>query len=512
MQDITNRILRQMNSTRLISTLFKPRQKATALYATQAEVLQHKVFCRLMKDAAHTEWGLKYGYKDIKRYQDFQRVPIQTYEEIKPYVERMRHGEKDVLWRGEVQWFAKSSGTTNDKSKFIPVSREGLHDIHYAGGMDAVALYLQQNPESRFFSGKGLILGGSHAPNYNVKRSLVGDLSAILIENVNPLVNLIRVPDKKIALLSDFEEKVERITRATMNQNVTNLSGVPSWMMAVLKHILEVKGTDNLAEVWPDLEVFFHGGVAFTPYREQYKQLIRSDKMHYMETYNASEGFFGLQNDFSDPSMLLMIDYGVFYEFIPMEDVGTENPHIVPLVDVELNKNYAMVISTSCGLWRYMIGDTVKFTNKYPYKFVITGRTKHFINAFGEELMVDNAEKGLAKACEATGAQIVDYSAAPVFMDAYAKCRHQWLIEFAVMPDSLENFSQVLDTSLQQINSDYEAKRHKNITLQPLEIIVARPNLFHDWLKEKGKLGGQHKVPRLSNTRDYIEEMLSLNQ
>ena len=283
-------------------------------------------------------------------------------------------------------------------------------------------------------------------------------------------------------------------------------------MMAVLKHILEVKGTDNLVEVWPNLEVFFHGGVAFTPYREQYKQLIRSDKMHYMETYNASEGFFGLQNDFSDPSMLLMIDYGVFYEFIPMEDVGTENPHIVPLTDVELNKNYAMVISTSCGLWRYMIGDTVKFTNKHPYKFVITGRTKHFINAFGEELMVDNAEQGLAKACEATGAQIIDYSAAPVFMDAYAKCRHQWLIEFAVMPDSLENFSQVLDTSLQQINSDYEAKRHKNITLQPLEIIVARPNLFHDWLKEKGKLGGQHKVPRLSNTRDYIEEMLSLNQ
>ena len=511
MQDITNRILRQMNSTRLISTLFKPRQKATALYATQAEVLQHKVFCRLMKDAAHTEWGLKYGYKDIKRYQDFQRVPIQTYEEIKPYVERMRHGEKDVLWRGEVQWFAKSSGTTNDKSKFIPVSREGLHDIHYAGGMDAVALYLQQNPESRFFSGKGLILGGSHAPNYNVKRSLVGDLSAILIENVNPLVNLIRVPDKKIALLSDFEEKVERITRATMNQNVTNLSGVPSWMMAVLKHILEVKGTDNLAEVWPDLEVFFHGGVAFTPYREQYKQLIRSDKMHYMETYNASEGFFGLQNDFSDPSMLLMIDYGVFYEFIPMEDVGTENPHIVPLTDVELNKNYAMVISTSCGLWRYMIGDTVKFTNKTPYQFVITGRTKHYINAFGEELIVDNAEKGLAKACAETGAQVCEYSAAPVFMDEHAKCRHQWLIEFAKMPDSVEKFAAILDATLKEVNSDYEAKRWKDIALQPLEVIVARPGLFHDWLARKGKLGGQHKVPRLSNTREYIESMLVLN-
>lgn len=511
MQDITNRILRQMNSTRLISTLFKPRQKATALYATQAEVLQHKVFCRLMKDAAHTEWGLKYGYKDIKRYQDFQRVPIQTYEEIKPYVERMRHGEKDVLWRGEVQWFAKSSGTTNDKSKFIPVSREGLHDIHYAGGMDAVALYLQQNPESRFFSGKGLILGGSHAPNYNVKRSLVGDLSAILIENVNPLVNLIRVPDKKIALLSDFEEKVERITRATMNQNVTNLSGVPSWMMAVLKHILEVKGTDNLAEVWPDLEVFFHGGVAFTPYREQYKQLIRSDKMHYMETYNASEGFFGLQNDLSDPAMLLMLDYDVFYEFIPLDEFDSPNPTIVPLTGIEVGRNYAIVISTSCGLWRYILGDTVKFTQKDPYKFIISGRTKHFINAFGEELMVDNAEKGLARACAETGAQVLEYSAAPVFMDDNAKCRHQWLIEFSVQPDSLEHFRHALDKALQEINSDYEAKRHKDITLQELEIIPARPNLFHDWLKQKGKLGGQHKVPRLSNNRDYIEEMLKLN-
>ena len=496
-----------MNSTKLISTLFKPRQAATALYATQAEAIQAKVFKRLIKDAANTEWGLEYSYKDIKSYQDYQRVPLQTYEEIKPYVERMRRGEKNVLWPGEVIWFAKSSGTTNDKSKFIPVSKEGLHDIHYAGGMDAVALYLQQNPDSRFFSGKGLILGGSHASNYNLKRSLVGDLSAILIENVNPLVNLIRVPEKKIALLSDFEEKVEKIARSTMNKNVTNLSGVPSWMLAVVRHIMEIKGTDNLAEVWPNLEVFFHGGVAFTPYREQYKQIIRSDKMHYMETYNASEGFFGLQNDFDDPAMMLMIDYGVFYEFIPMEEIENENPHIIPLADVELNKNYAMVISTSCGLWRYMIGDTVKFTSKYPYKFVITGRTKHFINAFGEELMVDNAEQGLAKACAATGAQITDYSAAPVFMDANAKCRHQWLIEFAVKPDSLEKFSKVLDTSLQEINSDYEAKRHKNLTLQPLEIIVARPNLFHDWLKEKGKLGGQHKVPRLSNTREYIEEM-----
>ena len=512
MQDITNRILRQMNSTRLISTLFKPRQKATALYATQAEVLQHKVFCRLMKDAAHTEWGLKYGYKDIKRYQDFQRVPIQTYEEIKPYVERMRHGEKDVLWRGEVQWFAKSSGTTNDKSKFIPVSREGLHDIHYAGGMDAVALYLQQNPESRFFSGKGLILGGSHAPNYNVKRSLVGDLSAILIENVNPLVNLIRVPDKKIALLSDFEEKVERITRATMNQNVTNLSGVPSWMMAVLKHILEVKGTDNLAEVWPDLEVFFHGGVAFTPYREQYKQLIRSDKMHYMETYNASEGFFGIQDDPADQSLLLMQDYGVFYEFIPMSEVGMPNPTILPLEAVETGKNYAMVITTSGGLWRYQIGDTVRFTSLFPHKFVISGRTKHYINAFGEELMVDNADKAISKVSRQTGAIVKEYTAAPLFMLDKAKGRHQWFIEFEKMPPSMEEFASLLDKTLQELNSDYEAKRYKEISLQPLEITIAHEGAFYEWLKEKGKLGGQHKIPRLSNDRTHIEQLLAINK
>jgi hypothetical protein len=283
-------------------------------------------------------------------------------------------------------------------------------------------------------------------------------------------------------------------------------------MLAVLKRVMELKGTDNLAEVWPNLEVFFHGGVAFTPYREQYKQLIRSDKMHYMETYNASEGFFGLQNDPSDPAMMLMIDYGVFYEFLPMDEFDSSNPHIVPLTGVELGKNYAMLISTTCGLWRYMIGDTVKFTSKDPYKFVITGRTKHFINAFGEELMVDNAEQGLARACKETGAQVAEYSAAPVFMGADAKCRHQWLIEFAVMPDSLEKFADVLDKTLQEINSDYEAKRYKDITLQPLEIVVARPRLFHDWLKEKGKLGGQHKVPRLSNSRDYIEEMLSLNR
>ena len=502
-----------MNTTRLIGKLFAPRQKALAAYATRAVALQDAVLRRLLSEAAGTEWGRAHQYAGIRSYEDYRRlVPVQTYDDVKPYIERMRHGESDVLWKGQVRWYAKSSGTTNDKSKFIPVSPDGLKRIHYAGGTDCVASYLRNNPGSRFFSGKGLILGGSHAPNYNLKDSLVGDLSAILIQNVNPLVNLIRVPKKEIALLSDFEVKRDRIARSTIGKNVTNLSGVPSWMLSVLRRVLELTGKDSLEQVWPNLAALFNGGVAFAPYREQYRQLIRSDRMHYVETYNASEGFFGVQTDPTDASMTLMVDYDVFYEFIPMDEFGKADPTVVPLEGVETGKNYAMLISTSCGLWRYLIGDTVRFTRKDPYRFVITGRTKHFINAFGEELIVDNAEKGLEVACAGTGAQIADYTAAPVFMDSDAKCRHQWLIEFAVLPDSTERFARILDRALQQINSDYEAKRYKDITLQPLEVVVARKNLFHDWLKEKGKLGGQHKVPRLSNTREYIDELLRLNR
>lgn len=502
-----------MNITKIISKVFESRLKEIDLYDTQAGEIQQRVMARLIQQAANTEWGKKYDYKSLRTYEDFKnRLPIQTYEEVKPYVERLRAGEQNLLWPSEIRWFAKSSGTTNDKSKFLPVSKEALQNIHYQGGKDAVALYLRINPQSRFFSGKGLILGGSHSPNLNSNHSLVGDLSAILIQNVNPLVNVIRVPDKKVALMDEWESKIEAIADSTITANVCNLSGVPSWMLVLIKRILEKTGKQTLEEVWPNLEVFFHGGVAFTPYREQYKQVIHSPKMHYVETYNASEGYFGTQNDLSDPSMLLMIDYGIFYEFIPMEDIDKDHPRVYCLEEIELNKNYAMVISTSCGLWRYMIGDTVKFTRKNPYKFVITGRTKHFINAFGEELIVDNAEKGLAKACAETGAQVTDYSAAPVFMDENAKCRHQWLIEFAKMPDSIERFATILDNTLKEVNSDYEAKRWKDIALQPLEVIVARKGVFHDWLAQKGKLGGQHKIPRLSNTREYIEEMLVLNR
>lgn len=497
-----------MSITSIVRKVFEKRQRELEKHQTEGEQLQRQVLSYLLQEAKDTEYGRNHLFGQAKDYEDFAKnIPVNTYEELKNDIDRMRHGERDVLWPGRVKWYAKSSGTTNDKSKFIPVSNEGLQKIHYAGGYDSVALYLRNNPKSRLFDGRALILGGSHAPNYNLPDSLVGDLSAILIENINPLANMVRVPKKKTALLSDFETKRDRIAREALHKNVTNISGVPSWMLSVLNRVMEISGKTHLEEVWPNLEVFFHGGVAFTPYRKQYEQLITSPLMHYMETYNASEGFFGIQDDPADKSMLLMLDYGVFYEFMEM---GTEQ--VIPLWAVEKDKNYAMIISTSCGLWRYMIGDTIRFTSTNPYKFVITGRTKSFINAFGEELIVDNAEQGLAYACQETGAEVLEYTAAPVFMDAHAKCRHQWLIEFSKSPNDLAQFASLLDHKLQEINSDYEAKRYKDITLQPLEIIEARPGLFNDWMRQRGKLGGQNKVPRLSNSREHIEQLLTLNK
>ena len=501
-----------MSLTGIAGRIFVARQKELHRHLNEGEAMQREVLMRLMGRAKDTEYGRQHDFGGITSYEQFvKNVPVNTYEELKGSIDRMRHGEQDVLWPGRVKWYAKSSGTTNDKSKFIPVTDEGLHHIHYAGAFDTVALYLRNNPKSRIFDGRGLILGGSHASNYNLPGSLVGDLSAILIENMNPLANLVRIPKKKTALLSDFEIKRDRIAREALHKNVTNLSGVPSWMLSVLDRVMELSGKQHLEEVWPNLEVFFHGGVAFTPYRQQYERLITSPKMHYMETYNASEGFFGLQNDPQDKSMLLMLDYDVFYEFQDLSGETGEGT-IVPIWGVEKDKNYAMLISTSCGLWRYMLGDTVRFTSVNPYKFVISGRTKHFINAFGEELIVDNAEQGLAYACQQTGAEVSEYTAAPVFMDDHAKCRHQWLIEFSRPPQDLAQFASLLDEHLQAINSDYEAKRYKNITLQPLEIIPARQGLFNEWLKKNGKLGGQHKVPRLSNSREHIEELIRINE
>ena len=495
--------------TSIVRNAFLSRQKELERHDNEAEELQAGVLKYLLANGKNTAYGRQHGMGGMNGYEDFAAgVPLNTYEELKAGIDRMRHGEANVLWPGVVKWYAKSSGTTNVKSKFIPVSHDGLKNLHYKGGTDAVALYLRNNPKSRMFDGKGLILGGSHSPNYNVRNSIVGDLSAILIENINPLANLVRVPKKQTALLSDFEVKRDRIAHETLHKNITNLSGVPSWMLSVLTRVMELSGKQHLQEVWPNIEVFFHGGVAFTPYRKQYEQLITTPHMHYMETYNASEGFFGLQSDPTDPSMLLMLDYGVFYEFIPMDEFDNPHPTVVPLTGVQVGVNYAMVITTSCGLWRYIIGDTVKFTSTNPYKFVITGRTKSFINAFGEELIVDNAEQGLAYACQKTGAEVLEYSAAPVFMDGNAKCRHQWLIEFSRQPDNLQAFAQALDSKLQQLNSDYEAKRYKDITLQHLEVIQARAGLFNDWLKSRGKLGGQHKVPRLSNSRTTMEQLL----
>ena len=500
-----------MSLTKFIRPFFTGRARAIDRYATCAEDIQRGVLDRLLRQAGETEWGKLHRYASIHSYEAFaQQVPLNSYEELKGPIDRMRQGAANVLWPGRVRWYAKSSGTTADKSKFIPVSPQGLKDTHYAGGRDAVALYLRNYPKSRLFDGRALILGGSHAPNYNLPGSLVGDLSAILIENINPLVNLVRTPPKSVALLPDFEEKRDRIARIAMEQRVTNLSGVPSWMMAVLNRMLEISGKESVDQVWPELEVFFHGGVAFTPYREQYRRLVRNPEMHYMETYNASEGFFGLQNDPADQAMLLMLDYGVFYEFIPLEELDKPQPQAVPLWAVEAGRNYALVISTSGGLWRYLIGDTVRFTETNPYKFVISGRTKSFINAFGEELIVDNAEKGLQEACRQTGAVVNEYTAAPVFMDSDGKCHHQWVIEFDKAPADLNAFAQILDETLQRVNSDYEAKRFKNITLQQLQIVQARPGLFHDWLKSRGKLGGQHKVPRLCNNREIIEQILAL--
>lgn len=498
--------------TKLLSYAFLKRQHEIERYHTDTEMLQQAQLFRLLTAASNTEWGKKYDFKTIESYNQFaSRVPLQTYEEVKPYVERMLHGEKNILWPGEVRWFAKSSGTTNDKSKFIPVSNEALKECHYQGGWDTVALYLKQNPDSNLFAGKALILGGSHKPGELADGIHYGDLSAVLIQNINPLLELIRVPNKEIALMDEWEAKLEAMVKHTSKENITNLSGVPSWFMVLIKKILEKEGKKSLLEVWPNLEVFFHGGISFDPYREQYKELIPSGKMHYMETYNASEGFFGIQNDFNDRSMLLMIDLGVFFEFVPLEEIDSPTPTVVPLWKVELDKNYAVVITTNSGLWRYIIGDTVKFTSANPYKFVITGRTKHFINAFGEELMVSNADKGIAKACALTGAVVKDYTAAPTFMQGDKKGHHTWIIEFDKEPASLEEFADILDKSLQELNSDYEAKRYKGLFLSRLELINARKELFHDWLKEKGKLGGQHKIPRLSNSRQHLEELLEMN-
>ena len=500
--------------TKTLSPLFSARRREIESYGKQLADIQYKQLFRLVRTAENTEWGKKHGFKGISHYRTFaERVPVSTYEELHPFIERMVNGENNILWPSIVRWFAKSSGTTNDRSKYIPVTKEILHKSHYKGGFDSVALYLHNNPQTRFFSKKGLILGGSHSPSTLNSNVRCGDLSAVLLQNLNPLANLVRVPGKKIILMDEWEAKLKAIVETTWNRDVVSLSGIPSWMLALIKAVMQKAGKDSLPEVWPNLEVFFHGGVGFEPYRAQYEKLIPSAKMHYMETYNASEGFFGIQDDPADPGMLLMIDYGIFYEFIPVIELEqSDHPKIVPLEAVQTGENYAMVISTAGGLWRYNIGDTIRFTSLFPHKFVITGRTKFFINAFGEELMVDNAEKGIREACRETNAIVRAYTAAPLFLLDKGKGKHQWLIEFEKPPVSLDAFAACLDKALQRLNSDYGAKRYKEISLQIPDVIPARENLFFDWMKAHDKLGGQHKIPNLSNTRDFITELLQMNR
>ncbi|MGQ1785377.1 MULTISPECIES: GH3 auxin-responsive promoter family protein [unclassified Saccharicrinis] len=482
-------------------------------FKSNPEEVQKDQLMELIRKASATELGRYYDFASIKSVIDFQnRVPVQKYEQIESSIDKIRHGGKNVLWPGEIKWFAKSSGTTSSKSKFIPVSKEALEDCHFRGGKDVLAIYNKLYPETEMFSGKGLTLGGSQQLNQYNRDSFYGDLSAILIGNLPFWVNFIRTPDQSIALMDKWEEKLVKMTEATINENVTSLTGVPSWFLVLIKHLLQFSGKDNLLEIWPNLELFIHGGINFGPYREQYKKIIPSDNMHYMETYNASEGFFAIQDDPASSSMLLMLDYGIFYEFIPMEEWGKDYPQALTIEDVELNTNYAIVISTNSGLWRYAVGDTVQFTSKYPHKLVITGRTKHFINAFGEEIIVDNSDKAIDHACKKTGAIIKEYTAAPMYMSTDEKGKHQWIIEFEKEPNDIKLFSQELDRELQAINSDYEAKRYRDITLEFPKIEVARKNLFFDWLKKHNKLGGQNKVPRLTNNRDLIEELIAINQ
>jgi hypothetical protein len=499
--------------TSLLSWLMVKRLNEIELFRQYPSDVQLETLMELLKTAKDTEFGKLYDFESIRSDEEFRRrVPVRTYEGIEPFIDKVRKGEKNILWPGEIKWMAKSSGTTNDKSKFIPISKESLEYCHFRGGKDVLAIYASHFPKSGIFKGKALVIGGSQQINNYNNELYYGDLSAVLIQNLPFWVNFIRTPDISIALMDDWEQKIEKMANATMIENVTNISGVPSWTLVLIKYILEKTGKSNVLDIWPSLELFVHGGVSFTPYREQYKKLIPSDKMNYMETYNASEGFFGIQDDPAKDDMLLMLDYGMFYEFVPVENAMDENPEAISLDAVEIGKNYALVISTNCGLWRYMIGDTVKFTSKSPYKIKITGRVKHFINAFGEELIIDNAERALKQACERTGAAIREYSAAPVYMEAGKKGGHQWLIEFEQLPDDLDHFTSLLDNNLKTLNSDYEAKRYKNLSLNRPEVIVARKGLFYDWLKERGKLGGQHKVPRLANNREYIEPLLEMNR
>ncbi len=496
----------------VLSWLMKKRFHQIELFMKYPLEVQEEWFKKIISQAKDTEWGKKYDYAGIGSVEEFKaRVPVSNYETLKPYIDRMRKGEQNILWGSEIKWFAKSSGTTAGKSKYIPVSTESLEECHYNVGKDMLSIYCNNYPDTLIFDGRGLAMGGSHKiTEINNENYYSGDLSAIIVQNLPYWAEFIRVPKRSVALMDEWESKIEKMATSTISHNVTNILGVPSWTLLLMRRILEITGKDNILEVWPNLEAFFHGGVNFAPYKKQFEQIIPSDQMHYMETYSASEGFFGLQDQINSDELLLMLDYGVFYEFMPMDQLGTENPVTLSLDEVETGTNYAMVISTNGGLWRYVIGDTVKFTSLNPFRIKITGRTVNFINAVGEELIIDNAEKALAIACRKSNAIINEYTAAPVYFKEGENAAHEWLIEFEKEPENIEFFNETFDNALKSLNSDYEAKRYHNMVLRKPVIRIIPKGIFYKWLKSKDKLGGQHKVPRLSNDRKYVDEIMSL--
>ena len=496
----------------IASWWMKKRMHQIELFMKYPHDVQHETLRKLILAAKDTEWGKLHNYQDIQHPAHFKEmVPLQDYDTLKPYIDRVRRGEQNIIWNTDIKWFAKSSGTTSDKSKFIPISKESLDECHYNGGRDMIAIYCSLYPETQLFTGKNLALGGSlKTDQYGDYESQNGDLSAIVMNNLPMWAEFFRAPDISIALMDKWDEKLEKLSVAIADENMVSLAGVPSWMLLIVKRVLEIKGKTSIADVWPNLEVFFHGGVNFTPYRQQFKTLFQKPDVNFLELYNASEGFFGIQDQRDSDELLLMLDYGIYYEFMPISEVGTTSDKTLSLEEVELNTNYALVISSTGGLWRYMIGDTIKFTSLSPFRFKITGRTKHFMNAFGEEVVVHNADKALSIACEKTGAQIKEYTAAPVFMDGNESGAHEWLIEFEKKPDNIEYFTETLDNALKSINSDYEAKRYKNMILKPPVVRILPENTFYRWMDSRNKLGGQHKVPRLSNDRKHLEEILAL--
>jgi hypothetical protein len=497
----------------ILTWVMKKRIHQIELFKKYPHEVQDELLRKLVHTAQATEFGRKYDFSTISTYSQFcDRIPICTYEQLFPYIERLMRGEQNILWPSEIKWFSKSSGTTNARSKFIPVSPEALEDCHFKGGKDMLSMYVNNYPDTKIFDGKGLGVGGSRQINEfdPTATSYYGDVSAVIMQNLPIWAEFIRTPSLATALMSNWEEKIEKMAHETAHENVTNIAGVPTWTILLIQRVVAQEGKKNILEVWPNLEVFFHGAVAFGPYQTLFKSLIPSTQMRYWETYNASEGFFGIQDQKDSEEMLLMLDYGIFYEFVPVEDIEQANPKALRLSDVELGKNYAMIISTNSGLWRYNIGDTIKFTSLAPYRIKISGRTKHFINAFGEEVIVENAEVAIAKACQATAAIITNFTAAPVYLEEGKKGRHEWVIEFKTKPGNLEEFTQVLDSTLRSINSDYDAKRAHDLALIKPLVHSAEEGTFYTWMKNRGKLGGQNKVPRLSNSREYVEEILKM--